>query len=63
VGIDTISPLDDDEAIERGLTTFLDALKGGRAPVATLADVQCYSRRAGAAQLAALFEELVNRAD
>ena len=63
LGIDTIFPLDDDKAIERGLTTFLDALNGDRAPVAPMADVQCYSRRAGAAQLATLFEESMNRAD
>jgi glycosyltransferase involved in cell wall biosynthesis len=61
VGVDTLVPLDDTEAIERGLAVFLDALYDGEAPVAALPDVQRYSRRAGAARLAELFDEVTEQ--
>jgi len=55
-GIDTILPLDDAAAIESGLPEFLDALRRGSAPVASREVARQYSRAAGAAELARLFD-------
>jgi glycosyltransferase involved in cell wall biosynthesis len=52
-------PVDDVAAIERGLAEFLQALRAGRAPVATESVVQSYSRYQGAASLSRLLGEVV----
>jgi hypothetical protein len=54
----TSVPLDDADAIEAGLLSFLAALRTGSALPADAAAVTRYSRRSGAAQLAGLLTQV-----
>ena len=59
--IDTVAPLDDSDAIAKGLLRFLELAKSGRAPLAAPAFVQRQSREARTAQLAALLDEVARQ--
>lgn len=52
-------PLEDVAAIEKGLSEFIQALREQRAPVASAAVVQGYSRCQGAASLARMLDDVV----
>lgn len=58
-GINTIVSLTNTDEIEQGLQHFLKLMKGNTAPKMTLEQAVPYSRRAGAEQLASIFEDLV----
>ncbi|MEE9142987.1 MAG: glycosyltransferase [Gammaproteobacteria bacterium] len=58
-GVDTIVPIDDVSAIAAGVEQFIDHVRSGKAPVADYAVTQRYSRRAQAAELAALLDDLI----
>lgn len=60
-GIDSIAPLDARDAIMEALTRFLDQVKAGTAPRAAPGAVAASSRRARAAQLGALLDEVAAR--
>jgi hypothetical protein len=60
-GIDTIAPIDSRDAIARGLLTFVERVKAGKAPIASDAVVAAASRRVRTAGLAHLLNELVTR--
>jgi len=55
-GIDTIAPLDSQQAISRLLVRFLDLLRQQRAPVAREAKVAAASRRVRTIELAKVFD-------
>lgn len=57
-GIDTIAPLDDNEAIGAMLPRFLQQVRGGTAPLASAATIAAHSRRARTGQLAALLDQV-----
>lgn len=58
LGIDTMAPLDSDEAIANELQRFLEFIEIGRAPVASDEQIHLQSRRARTQ----VFAELLNRA-
>jgi glycosyltransferase involved in cell wall biosynthesis len=58
-GIDSIGPLDDQQAIMDALSGFLDALAAGQAALPSQATIDSHARSARAAQLAALFDAVV----
>jgi glycosyltransferase involved in cell wall biosynthesis len=58
-GVGCIMPLDSPEKIAEGLKRFLLQLRDGSAPVTSPEAVRKHSRRARAAELAALLEEIV----
>jgi glycosyltransferase involved in cell wall biosynthesis len=55
----SILPLDDEESIVQGLPRFLSEVREGRAPVAAEDVARKHSRRARAAELAALLDEVI----
>jgi glycosyltransferase involved in cell wall biosynthesis len=57
-GIDTIVPLDDANAIAKGLTAFLAQVRNGTAPLVPEADVERHSRRGRTEELAGLLAEV-----
>lgn len=59
VGIRHIAALEDKDAIKRCLLDFLAALRTGSAPRAPMDAVMAFSRRAAAAQLAKLLDEML----
>jgi glycosyltransferase involved in cell wall biosynthesis len=59
VGVGIVTPLEDRARIQADLIDFLAAVRESRAPVASVADVQRYSRRERAHELATLFDEIV----
>jgi glycosyltransferase involved in cell wall biosynthesis len=61
-GIDTIFPLDSADAIRAALPRFLQAARNGTAPLPTASVIEGESRRARAAQLAALFDRIGSEA-
>lgn len=52
-----VAPPEDSDAIEARLVAFIDALRGGHAPVASPAAVSGFSRKEGARSLARLLEK------
>ena len=60
-GIDTIVPLDNRDRIAYALLRFIAQVRSGAAPVATPAAVAGASRRARAAQLARLLDQVATR--
>ncbi|WP_307721879.1 glycosyltransferase [Pseudoduganella plicata] len=60
-GIDTIAPLDRRDLIAQALLRFIGQVRAGTAPVATPSAVAGASRRARAAQLARLLDQLAAR--
>jgi glycosyltransferase involved in cell wall biosynthesis len=58
-GVDTLAPLDDPQAIEQMLVSFVERVRAGRAPVASTAAVAMHSREHKARELAGLLDTLV----
>lgn len=57
-GIDTVTSLDDSEAIATSLVDFINRVRMGNAPVATDSTIADHSRRARTRQLAAIFNSV-----
>lgn len=58
-GIDSMEVLDDPHRIARALTRFLEGIRAGTAKIAGDDEVQRHSRRARAAALAGIFDDVV----
>jgi glycosyltransferase involved in cell wall biosynthesis len=58
-GIGTIVQMDSKNEIRDGLLDFIESIRTGKAPVASDAVVERYSRRARTRELAALFDEAI----
>ena len=57
-GIDTIAPLDQQDAIARALAAFLDAVRQDRAPIAARPQVEAASRRSRTSELANILDAI-----
>ncbi|HVK56909.1 MAG TPA: glycosyltransferase family 4 protein [Burkholderiales bacterium] len=60
-GINTIAPLDSEEAIERALMTFVGLLKAGAAPIASDDVIAAASRRGRTAEFARLLNAIATK--
>ena len=58
VGIDTIAPLDSIPDIVHGLLNFLELIKNGRAPIASMEQVSATSRRSRTKELTNLLDQI-----
>lgn len=58
VGIDTIAPLDSIPDIVHGLLNFLELIKNGRAPIASMEQVSATSRRSRTKELTNLLDQV-----
>lgn len=57
-GVGSIAPLDSEDAIATATQEFLQAIRGGTAPVADEEHIKCHSREWGAHSLAKLFDSV-----
>jgi Glycosyl transferase 4-like domain len=58
-GIDTVVPLDSKPRIREGLLHFLDAIRGGTAPLPSPDEIRRHARSSRAGELAALFDSVL----